>query len=125
MSFARAYKHLCRIYGTRICERVTESFPCFICCVSRISLPLASNGASTIHVAEPEVLKKADIPPLKWTPADEEGIVKFLVEERNFNEDRVRNVVRKINNDRGKSNQGQDWSHLLVVPQSTPVTLCG
>lgn len=53
------------------------------------------------------MLKKDDIPPLKWNPADEEGIVKFLVEERNFNEARVRGVVKKINIDRGKSNQGE------------------
>lgn len=57
-------------------------------------------------LAEPEVLRKDDIPTLKWNPADEEGIVKFLVEERNFNEARVRGVVKKINTDRGKSNQG-------------------
>lgn len=43
---------------------------------------------------------------MKWTPADEEGIIKFLVADRNFNEARVRQVVKKINADRGKSNQG-------------------
>ena len=86
---------------------------------------LASDRTSTTRVAEPEVLKKADIPPLKWTPADEEGIVKFLVEERNFNEDRVRNVVRKINNDRGKSNQGQDLRLPVPVPESISIRCCG
>ena len=44
---------------------------------------------------------------MKWTPADEEGIIKFLVADRNFNESRVRQVVKKINADRGKSNQGE------------------
>ena len=60
-----------------------------------------------LPVAEPGVLKPEEIPALKWTPADEEGIIKFLVEARNFNETRVRQVVKKINADRGKSNQGK------------------
>ena len=53
------------------------------------------------------MLKPEEIPQLKWTPADEEGIIKFLVADRNFNESRVRQVVKKINADRGKSNQGE------------------
>lgn len=62
-------------------------------------------------------MKKDDIPQLKWNPADEEGIVKFLVEERNFNESRVRGVVKKINADRGKSNQGKPPYSLAIQSQ--------
>ena len=52
------------------------------------------------------MLKPEDMPPLKWAAADMEGVVKFLVGEKTFNEDRVRGVVKKINTDRGKSTQG-------------------
>ncbi|KAK9786073.1 hypothetical protein WJX73_007328 [Symbiochloris irregularis] len=56
---------------------------------------------------EPKVLPAEEIPPLKWTPADEEGIVSFLVGEKNFSEDRVRKAVVKLNSQRGKANQGR------------------
>lgn len=43
---------------------------------------------------------------MKWNPPDTEGVVKFLVEEKSFNEDRVRRAIERINASRGKSNQG-------------------
>ncbi|GMH33481.1 hypothetical protein BSKO_01315 [Bryopsis sp. KO-2023] len=55
----------------------------------------------------PEVLSKDQIPELKWKKADADGLVKFLVEEKNFSEDRVRKVADKINASRGKANQGR------------------
>lgn len=45
--------------------------------------------------SEPEVLDSKDIA-LKWQPPDEEGLVKFMVEEKSFNEDRIRNGVKRI-----------------------------
>ena len=63
------------------------------------------------------MLKPEEIPQLKWTPADEEGIIKFLVADRNFNESRVRQVVKKINADRGKSNQGRILAHVCKPPE--------
>ncbi|KAK9804920.1 hypothetical protein WJX72_012073 [[Myrmecia] bisecta] len=56
---------------------------------------------------EPEVLRAEQLAPLKWSPPDLEGIVKFLVEEKNFNEDRVRKAVDRINASRSKSTQGR------------------
>ena len=61
-------------------------------------------------IAEPTVLSKEEVPALKWMPADEDGLVKFLVQDRNFNEERIRNAVKKINSHRGSSNQGMDVS---------------
>lgn len=60
---------------------------------------------NSVH-AEPDVLKADDVPQLKWQPADEEGLVTFLVGEKNFNEDRVRKQIQKMAATKGKSAQG-------------------
>ena len=57
--------------------------------------------------AEPEVLQRESLPPLKWGTADEDGLVKFLVEEKSFSEERIRKVVEKINAARSKATQGR------------------
>ncbi len=46
------------------------------------------------------------MPTLKWVAADEEGLVKFLVGEKSFNEDRIRKAVQRINAAKSKSTQG-------------------
>ena len=68
--------------------------------------------------AEPDVLRGEKVQPLKWVAADEEGLVKFLVGEKSFNEDRVRKAVQRINAAKSKSTQG-DLCSLLLAP------LCG
>ncbi|GJM89594.1 hypothetical protein PR202_ga05802 [Eleusine coracana subsp. coracana] len=45
-----------------------------------------------------------DIPELKWTAPDEEGIVNFLVKDNGFNEDRA---IEKIKSAKNKSSQGR------------------
>lgn len=55
---------------------------------------------------EPEVLKGDSMPQMKWTAADEEGIVQFLVGDKSFNEDRVRKAVQRVNAAKSKSTQG-------------------
>ena len=37
----------------------------------------------------------------KWGDADEEGMVSFLVGEKSFNEERVRNVYKRIEKSKG------------------------
>lgn len=64
---------------------------------------------------DPEVLSTADLPPLKWSLPDEEGLIAFLVGEKNFSEERVRSTVKKIINARGKANQGRMESFFSVV----------
>jgi len=46
---------------------------------------------------EPDV-RAADDPlcDFKWEAPDEDGLMKFLVEQKNFREDRVRNAVEKL-----------------------------
>lgn len=68
--------------------------------------------------AEPDVLKAEHVPSLKWQPADEEGLVAFLVGEKNFNEDRVRKQIQKMAATKGKSAQGTidlNYRHLHAM----------
>ena len=44
---------------------------------------------------------------LKWTSPDEEGVVAFLVGEKQFSEDRVRNTLKKLKAARGKASQNR------------------
>jgi flap endonuclease-1 len=56
---------------------------------------------------EPDVLRKDDLPQIKWTAPDEDGLVKWLVEEKNFDEKRVRATVAKINSAKSRGSQGR------------------
>lgn len=67
------------------------------------------------RATEPKVLAAAEVPGMKWNPPDTEGLVKFLVEEKSFNEDRVRKAAERINASRGKSNQGGVHKSLLGI----------
>lgn len=57
----------------------------------------------------------------KWAEPDEEGIVKYLCGDKQFNEERVRNGVKKLMKSRGNSTQGRLDSFFKVLP-STPNT---
>lgn len=72
----------------------------------RTAQVLCVNNSAFVRPTEPKVLDAGDVPGMKWNPPDTEGLVKFLVEEKSFNEDRVRKAVERINASRGKSNQG-------------------
>ncbi|KAK2076721.1 hypothetical protein QBZ16_005481 [Prototheca wickerhamii] len=56
---------------------------------------------------KPEVLAPEDVPPLKWTNPDLDGLLEFLVKEKSFNEERVRSAVQRVINSKGKSTQGR------------------
>eukprot|EP00210_Caulerpa_lentillifera_P008165 g7798.t1 len=55
----------------------------------------------------PEVHKSEDLPELKWTKADADALVEFLVHEKSFSEERVRRAVERINASRGKGAQSR------------------
>lgn len=55
--------------------------------------------------AEPEVFQ--DIKPLKWPGPNVEECVKFLHEEKGFNEERVRTALKRMDKAKGKTNQGR------------------
>ncbi|KPJ07741.1 Flap endonuclease 1 [Papilio machaon] len=44
---------------------------------------------------------------LKWTDPDEDGLVKFLCGDKQFNEDRVRNGAKKLLKARSGTTQGR------------------
>uniref|UniRef100_A0A1D1YUD6 Flap endonuclease 1 n=1 Tax=Anthurium amnicola TaxID=1678845 RepID=A0A1D1YUD6_9ARAE len=56
---------------------------------------------------EPLVSAPDEQPELRWTAPDEEGLVKFLVNENGFNSDRVIKAVEKIKAAKNKSSQGR------------------
>ncbi|KAG7204514.1 hypothetical protein KM043_004940 [Ampulex compressa] len=68
---------------------------------------------------DPEVTKADDIE-LKWCDPDEEGLVKFLCGDKQFNEERVRNGSKKLLKARNTSVQGRLDSFFKVLPASSP-----
>lgn len=44
---------------------------------------------------------------LVWKEADEEGVVDFLVKEKGFNEERVRNSIAKLRKAKSAATQGR------------------
>ncbi|KAG8311359.1 flap endonuclease 1 [Homalodisca vitripennis] len=55
----------------------------------------------------------------KWVEPDEEGLVKYLCGDKQFNEERVRNGVKKLLKSRSNSTQGRLDSFFKVLP-ATP-----
>ncbi|XP_020100189.1 flap endonuclease 1-A isoform X4 [Ananas comosus] len=69
-----------------------------------------------------EPMVSVDIPELKWTSPDEEGLGNFLVKENGFNQDRVTKAIEKIKAAKNKSSQGRLESFFKpVVSTSTPL----
>eukprot|EP00241_Pyramimonas_parkeae_P019019 CAMPEP_0114292640 /NCGR_PEP_ID=MMETSP0059-20121206/9172_1 /TAXON_ID=36894 /ORGANISM="Pyramimonas parkeae, Strain CCMP726" /LENGTH=386 /DNA_ID=CAMNT_0001414307 /DNA_START=15 /DNA_END=1175 /DNA_ORIENTATION=- len=56
---------------------------------------------------EPQVLAPQDVPDMKWTLPDEEGLIQFMVNEQNFNLERVKANIEKLKGAKGKSSQGR------------------
>jgi len=50
---------------------------------------------------KPDVAKDLE---LKWNVPDEEGLVKFLVEEKGFNKENCENAIAKLKKSKLKSN---------------------
>lgn len=56
---------------------------------------------------------------MKWSDPDEEGMVKFLCGDKQFNEERVRNGVKKLLKSRTSSTQGR-LDGFFTVLSTTP-----
>ena len=69
---------------------------------------------------EPEVTPGEEIE-LKWEKPDEEALVKYMCEEKGFQDDRIRNGAKKLLKARQGSTQGRLDSFFKVLP-STPNT---
>uniref|UniRef100_A0A8D0L9B3 Flap endonuclease 1 n=1 Tax=Sphenodon punctatus TaxID=8508 RepID=A0A8D0L9B3_SPHPU len=55
---------------------------------------------------EPEVVGSEDVE-LKWGEPDEEGLILFMCEEKQFNEERIRNGIKRLSKSRQGSAQGR------------------
>ena len=60
----------------------------------------------------------ADQIELKWEKPDEEGLVKYMCEEKGFAEDRIRNGAKKLLKARQGSTQGRLDSFFKVLPNT-------
>ncbi|KAK4884964.1 hypothetical protein RN001_001235 [Aquatica leii] len=67
---------------------------------------------------EPEITDPDQVE-LKWNDPDEEGLVKYLCGDKQFNEDRIRNGAKKLMKARGTSTQGRLDSFFTVL-STTP-----
>lgn len=70
---------------------------------------------------EPEITDVSSIE-LKWVAPDEEGLIKFLCGDRQFNEDRVRSGAQKIAKSLKTATQGRLDSFFKVIPSASPMT---
>ncbi|XP_068985132.1 flap endonuclease 1 [Bombus flavifrons] len=68
---------------------------------------------------EPEVIDPETID-LKWTEPNEEGLVKYLCGDKQFNEERVRNGAKKLYKARNTSTQGRLDTFFKVLPNPNP-----
>lgn len=66
---------------------------------------------------KPEVADPLTIE-LKWTEPDEEGLVKFLCGDRQFNEERVRAGAKKIQKSKNTQTQGRLDSFFKAIPST-------
>ncbi|XP_068249593.1 flap endonuclease 1 [Palaemon carinicauda] len=64
---------------------------------------------------EPEVKDPKEVE-LKWTEPDEEGLVKYMCEEKGFSEDRIRNGAKKLAKARNTTTQGRLDSFFKILP---------
>ncbi|KAJ3416826.1 Elongation of fatty acids protein 2 [Chytridiales sp. JEL 0842] len=55
---------------------------------------------------------------LKWDAPDEEGIIQFLVNEKSFNEERVRSAVKKLEKCRSGTVQGRLADYFKPIPST-------
>jgi len=66
----------------------------------------------TPDVTDPETID------LKWNQPDEDGLVKFMCEEKNFNEERIRNGAKKLFKAKQGQTQGRLDSFFKVLPST-------
>jgi flap endonuclease-1 len=68
---------------------------------------------------QPEITDISTIE-LKWTQPDEDGLVKYLCGDKQFNEERVRSGAQKIQKSLKTATQGRLDSFFKVLPSTTP-----
>lgn len=69
----------------------------------------------------PDVTDPKDIT-LRWSDPDEAGLIDFLVREKGFNEERVRNGIAKLKKAKSTAVQGRLDSFFTVLPTEPPAS---
>lgn len=67
---------------------------------------------------EPEVTDPEELE-LKWSEPDEEGLIDYMVNQKNFSEDRIRNGMKKLQKAKQGTTQGRLDSFFSVVSTSS------
>ncbi|KAL7674888.1 hypothetical protein ACOME3_001161 [Neoechinorhynchus agilis] len=67
----------------------------------------------------PEVYKATDLE-IKWTVPDEEGLIKFMVEDKGFGLDRIQKGLKKIESSKEKTSQTRIDGFFASVPREIP-----
>lgn len=68
---------------------------------------------------QPEVTPASEIK-LEWKDPDEAGIIKFLVDEKGFNLERVQNALKRLVGARGKASQQRiEGFFKMAAPKET------
>ncbi|VDM02430.1 unnamed protein product [Schistocephalus solidus] len=78
----------------------------------------AANLFTNPEVTDPELIE------LKWTDPDEEGLVEFMCAKNGFNEERVRNAVKKIVKARSGTTQGRIDNFFILKPAPASEKVC-
>jgi flap endonuclease-1 len=68
---------------------------------------------------QPEITE-VDKLEIKWTQPNEEGLVKYMCGDKQFNEERIRSGAQKIMKSLKTATQGRLDSFFKVIPSSTP-----
>ncbi|GAB4848234.1 Elongation of fatty acids protein 2, variant 2 [Ancistrocladus abbreviatus] len=68
---------------------------------------------------EPLVFAENEVPEIKWSSPDEEGLINFLVNENGFNSDRITKAIEKIKAAKSKTSQGRLESFFKPVPSAS------
>ncbi|GMH25103.1 hypothetical protein Nepgr_026946 [Nepenthes gracilis] len=68
---------------------------------------------------EPSVIAENEVPDLKWTSPDEQGLISFLVNENGFNSDRITKAIEKIKAAKNKTSQGRLESFFKPAPSAS------
>eukprot|EP00898_Chlorokybus_atmophyticus_P005932 jgi/Chlat1/633/Chrsp103S01045 len=66
----------------------------------------------------PTVIPADEVPEFHWTAPDEEGLIQFLVHEKNFNNERVVKQIEKIRTAKKAATQGRLDSFFKVDPNN-------
>ena len=74
------------------------------------------DGARGLFV-EPDITNPDEIE-LVWGTPDEEGLIAYLVTEKNFNETRIRNALARIKKGKSKGSQGRLDTYFQPAPKS-------